>query len=109
MSGKRERAPAHSSTCRAAWSAPSRSRRPRYWAQTMAPPVAIAVKRKITSLLMESTRETPDMEAEPILETIMVSTMPMRLVSTCSMIRGTMSFRRSRSENINSAFIMGSL
>ena len=65
----------------------------------MAPPVPRAVNRKRISLLMESTRETPEMAAEPTLDTIMVSTVPTSEVSTCSMISGINSRRSIRLEN----------
>ena len=42
----------------------------------------------ITNTLMESTRDTADIAAEPTLLTIMVSTVPIREFSTCSKITG---------------------
>ena len=88
------------STWPAASPAPFLSLLPRNWAQIIHPPVETAVNRKMTSLLIESTQETPDTAALPMLETIRVSTVPMRAVSTCSMISGINSFRRSLLENI---------
>ena len=62
---------------------------PIYWEQIMHPPAASAAKAWITSIFMASTRETADMAAGPTLLTITVSTVPIRELRTCSMIRGS--------------------
>ena len=89
---------AHISTCLADSSARSLSLQPRYWLHRIVPPVAIEANRYITSLFMESTRETPDTAASPTLETMMVSTVPIRESITCSIISGITSFLRSAAE-----------
>ena len=89
-----------SSTCPAASEACFSSRLPRNCAQMIHPPVETAVNRNSTSLLMESTQETPDTAVLPTFETISVSIVPIKDVSTCSMIRGMRSFRRSLLVNI---------
>ena len=62
----------------------------------MAPPAARAESAWITSTFMESTRDTAEMAAEPTLLTIMVSTVPIRQLKSCSTIMGMRSFLRSR-------------
>ena len=57
----------------------------------MAPPVAMAANILMIKIFNESTRETAEMAAEPMLVTIMVSTDPINAVKTCSNINGTMS------------------
>ena len=59
-----------------------------YCEQRIAPPAASAENAWITNTLMESTRDTADIAAEPTLLTIMVSTVPIREFSTCSKITG---------------------
>ena len=55
-----------------------------YCEQRIALPAASAENAWITNTLMESTRDTADIAAEPTLLTIMVSTVPIREFSTCS-------------------------
>ena len=49
----------------------------------------------MTKILMESTSETAEIAAEPTLLTIIVSTVPIREESNCSMMIGIKSLRRS--------------
>lgn len=50
---------------------------------------------KTTKILMESTSETAEIAADPTLLTIIVSTVPIREESNCSMMIGIKSLRRS--------------
>ena len=68
---------------------------PRYWEQRIAPPAASAESAWITKTLMESTRDTAEIAADPTLLTIIVSAVPIREESSCSTMIGTKSFRRS--------------
>ena len=68
--------------------ASSRSLRPRYWAQMIVPPVAMAAKTLIISTLMASTSDTAEIAAEPALDTIIVSAVPISELSSCSIISG---------------------
>ena len=61
---------------------------PKYWAQMMVPPVAMAVNILMIKIFNESTRETAKIAVEPILVTIMVSTDPINAVKTYSNING---------------------
>lgn len=61
---------------------------PKYWAQMMAPPVAMAANILMIKIFNESTRETAKIAAEPIWVTIMVSTDLINAVKTCSNING---------------------
>ena len=74
--------------CFKAWLAFSFWLDPKYWAQIMAPPVAMAANILMIKIFNESTRETAKMAAEPMLVTIMVSTEPIHAVKTCSNING---------------------
>ena len=74
--------------CFKAWLAFSFWLYPKYWAQMMAPPVAMAANILMIKIFNESTRETAKMAAEPMLVTIMVSTEPIHAVKTCSNING---------------------
>ena len=51
---------------------------------------------------MVSTKDTPDRAASPMLDTIMVSAIPIMADMTCSTTRGMISFLRSLFENISS-------
>ena len=77
--------------CFKAWLAFSFWLYPKYWAQMMATPVAMAANILMIKIFNESTRETAEIAAEPMLVTIMVSTDPINAVKTCSNINGTMS------------------
>lgn len=74
--------------CFKAWLAFSFWLYPKYWAQMMVPPVAMAVNILMIKIFNESTRETAKIAAEPILVTIMVSTDPINAVKTYSNING---------------------
>ena len=74
--------------CFKAWLALSFWLDPKYWAQMMAPPVAMAANILMIKIFNESTRETAEMAAKPMLVTIMVSTDPINAVKTCSNING---------------------
>lgn len=63
--------------CFKAWLAFSFWLDPKYWAQMMAPPVAMAANILMIKIFNESTRETAEIAAEPMLVTIMVSTVPL--------------------------------
>ena len=52
-------------------------------------PVAIAEKTFTTRTFIESTRETAEIAAAPAVVTMTVSAVPMRELSSCSIIRGT--------------------
>ena len=58
---------------------------------TTAPPVASAAKSTKMTLLIMSTRETPEIAASPTEETMMPSHMPTRVARVCSMTRGKIS------------------
>ncbi len=49
----------------------------------------------MTKILMESTSDTAEMAAEPTLLTIIVSIVPIREESSCSIMTGIRSFRKS--------------
>ena len=74
--------------CFKAWLAFSFWLDPKYWAQMMAPPVAMAANILMIKIFNESTRETAKIVAEPILVIIMVSTDPINAVKTYSNING---------------------
>ena len=74
--------------CFKAWLAFSFWFYPKYWAQMMAPPVAMAANILMIKIFNESTRETAEIAAEPMLVTIMVSTDPINAVKTYSNING---------------------
>ena len=74
--------------CFKAWLAFSFWLYPKYWAQMMAPSVAMAANILMIKIFNESTRETAKMAAEPMLVTIMVSTDPINAVKTYSNING---------------------
>ena len=57
-------------------------------------------------MLMESTRETAEMAAEPALLTIMVSAAPISAFSTCSIISGMMSAQTCFFVNIGNASLL---
>jgi hypothetical protein len=61
---------------------------PIYWEHTIAPPVARAENILRISVLIESTSDTAEIAAEPTLLTIIVSAVPIRELSICSIIRG---------------------
>ncbi len=82
-------------TCLAARLQVAASFFPKYWEQTMVPPAASARKTCSIRLLMESTKETAEMAALPMLLTMIVSTVPIRALSSCSIISGTRSKNRS--------------
>lgn len=54
----------------------------------MAPPVAMAANTLMIKMFNESTRETAEIAAEPMLVTIIVSTDPINAVKTYSNING---------------------
>ena len=66
-------------------------RAPRNWLVTTAPPVARAANSVSTTLLIMSTKLTPEMAASPTEDTITPSHIPTSTVSPCSMTRGMMS------------------
>ena len=68
---------------------------PRYWEQRIVPPVAIAAKIWMNSVLMASTRDTAEIAALPTRDTIMVSIIPISELRSCSAMRGQSSFLRS--------------
>ena len=86
-------------SCRAAAQALCRSRRPRYWLTTTAPPVASAANTWISKTFTESTSEMPDTAASPTRDTIIVSAMPTVTASSCSTISGRISAHSARVEN----------
>ena len=73
--------------CFKAWLALSFWFDPRYWAQMIAPPVAMATNTLMIKMFNESTRETAEMAAEPMLVTIMVST---DLINALKLVRTLM-------------------
>ena len=87
--------------CFKAWLALSFWLDPKYWAQMMAPPVAMAANILMIKIFNESTRETAEIAAEPMLVTIMVSTDPINAVKTCSNINGINNFRNCSLVYIN--------
>ena len=64
-----------------------------------APPVARAAKAFTSSTFTVSTRDTAEMAASPTWETMMESSRPTVMASSCSMTSGTISRRRSRLVN----------
>ena len=55
----------------------------------MVPPAASAENAWINNTLMESTRETAEIAADPTLLTIMVSAVPIKEFNSCSRMTGT--------------------
>ena len=75
-------------TCAADSRAFSLSRAPRNWLVITAPPVARPANRVSTTLLIMSTRDTPEMAASPTEDTITPSAMPTSTERACSMTSG---------------------
>ena len=72
---------------------------PRYWEQTTAPPVESAARSWMISVLIESTKDTPETAASPTAETMTTSAMPTKTARICSIIKGIRRRRRSFFEN----------
>ena len=86
-------------SCSAAWQAFSFLCCPRYWPATTAPPVPNAANTLMSSTMILSTRDTPDTAASPTLATMMLSAIPTRTASICSMISGMMRAISARLSN----------
>ena len=71
------------------------------------PPVAMAAKTLISSTLIASTSDTAEIAAEPALDTIIVSTVPISELSSCSIISGISSAQICRFVNIGACGCAG--
>lgn len=85
-------------SCPALFRASSCLRAPKNWLVITAPPVAKAANRFKMTLLIMSTRDTPDMAASPTAETITPSHMPTRAARACSITRGKINRTNARFE-----------
>ena len=74
---------------------------PKNWLVMTAPPVARAANRFRITLLIISTRETPEIAASPTEDTITPSHIPTRAARACSITRGKI--RRSSIRLVNSS------